>query len=129
MSNAQDLVFQAGTHQDAIRLKFQEWFALVAPRVESFAEPEHPSSEEPFEYREDVGAERPGRVSKRRTEKSKRESGEPGGGQGRVDVVGHSGVYPASGPYPKGEAAVRTPASSSTASGTKRVARSKAERD
>ena len=29
MSNAQDLVFQAGTHEDAVRLKFQDWFALV----------------------------------------------------------------------------------------------------
>ncbi len=28
----------------------------------------------------------------------KRESGEPGGGQGRVDEVGGSGVYPASSP-------------------------------
>jgi CBS domain-containing protein len=30
----------------------------------------------------------------------KRESGVPGGGQGRVDEVGRSGVYPASGPLP-----------------------------
>jgi len=40
-----------------------------------------------------------------------RESGEPGGGQGRTDEVGHTGVYPASGPFPSGEAEVRTPAS------------------
>jgi hypothetical protein len=40
-----------------------------------------------------------------------RESGQPGGGQGRIDKVGHSGVYPGSGPYPSGEAEVRTPES------------------
>jgi hypothetical protein len=39
-----------------------------------------------------------------------RDSGEPGGGQGRVDEVGRTGVYPASGPLPPGEAEVRTPA-------------------
>ena len=80
------------------------------PRVEFFSVPEHASSEAAFEDREDVGTERPGRASKRRAEESKRESGQPGGGQGRVEVVGHSGVYPGSGPYPKGEVAVRTPA-------------------
>lgn len=39
-----------------------------------------------------------------------RERGEPGGGRGRRDVVGRTGVYPGSGPYPAGEAAMRTPA-------------------
>ena len=39
-----------------------------------------------------------------------RERGEPGGGRGRTDAVGRTGVYPGSGPYPAGEAAVRTPA-------------------
>jgi len=39
------------------------------------------------------------------------ESGKPGGGRGRTDTVGHTGVYPGSGPYPAGEAAVRTPGS------------------
>lgn len=33
-------------------------------------------------------------------EDPRRESGQPGGGQGRVDVTGKSGVYPASGPSP-----------------------------
>jgi len=37
------------------------------------------------------------------------ESGKPGGGRGRVDEVGHSGVYPASGPEPEGNAALRIP--------------------
>jgi Ala-tRNA(Pro) deacylase len=110
MSNAQDLVFQAGTHEDAIRLKFQQWFALVNPRVEFFAVPEHTSSEAAFEDREDSGTERPGPASASRARKSKLVSGQPGGGQGRVEVVGHSGVYPGSGPYPKGAVAVRTPA-------------------
>jgi hypothetical protein len=40
---------------------------------------------------------------------AQRESGQPGGGQGRIDVVGRTGVYPASGPYPSGEAEIRTP--------------------
>lgn len=34
-----DIVFQAGTHSDAIRLRFDDWFRLVRPRVESFSEP------------------------------------------------------------------------------------------
>lgn len=33
-------------------------------------------------------------------EDPRRESGQPGGGQGRVDETGKSGVYPASGPRP-----------------------------
>lgn len=39
------------------------------------------------------------------------ESGQPGGGRGRVDEVGRTGVYPASGPYPPGKAEIRTPES------------------
>jgi hypothetical protein len=39
----------------------------------------------------------------------RRESGQPGGGQGRTDQVGPTGVYPGSGPYPEGPAEVRTP--------------------
>lgn len=42
---------------------------------------------------------------------SKRESGQPGGGQGRRDVVGKTGVYPASGPLPEGDADVQGMAS------------------
>jgi hypothetical protein len=41
----------------------------------------------------------------------KQESGMPGGGQGRVDEVGRSGVYPASGPHPSGNAELRDMAS------------------
>ena len=110
MSNAQDLVFQAGTHEDAVRLKFQDWFALVNPRVEFFAVPEHPSSGAGVRGPGRRGHRETGAGVERRAEKAKRESGQPGGGQGRVEVVGHSGVYPGSGPYPKGAVAVRTPA-------------------
>lgn len=37
-----------------------------------------------------------------------RESGSPGGGAGRKDEVGRSGVYPMSGPHPPGDAEIRT---------------------
>ena len=40
----------------------------------------------------------------------KRESGQPGGGQGRRDDVGRSGVYPMSGPHPPGDVPIRTTA-------------------
>jgi hypothetical protein len=39
------------------------------------------------------------------------ESGMPGGGQGRTDRVGQTGVYPASGPMPEGDAEVQGMAS------------------
>jgi len=35
-----DILFQAGTHQDAVRLNFQDWYELVCPQVASFSEPE-----------------------------------------------------------------------------------------
>jgi hypothetical protein len=39
----------------------------------------------------------------------RRESGDPGGGQGRRDETGRSGVYPvSSGEFPEGEAPLRT---------------------
>lgn len=34
-----DILFQAGTHHDAVRLSFRDWFDLVNPRVEEFCEP------------------------------------------------------------------------------------------
>ena len=108
MAGAQDLVFQAGTHEDAIRLKFQDWLTLVSPRVEFFAEPEHASSRATFEDRSDVGTGRSGRAAAR-AGAARRECGLPGGGQGRVDVVGYSGVYPATGPHPEREIPVRAP--------------------
>lgn len=36
----------------------------------------------------------------------KRESDTPGGGAGRKDEVGGSGVYPVSGPHPAGDAPI-----------------------
>jgi Ala-tRNA(Pro) deacylase len=34
-----DIVFQAGTHLDAVRMRFEDWFALVNPRVDYFTAP------------------------------------------------------------------------------------------
>jgi Ala-tRNA(Pro) deacylase len=34
-----DIVFQAGTHADAVRLNFYDWYKVVAPRKETFSEP------------------------------------------------------------------------------------------
>ena len=39
----------------------------------------------------------------------KRESGRPGGGAGRKDKVGPSGVYPMSGPHPRSDAPIVWP--------------------
>jgi Ala-tRNA(Pro) deacylase len=38
-----DILFQAGTHQDAIRVSFAEWFAMVRPCVLHFCEPLEPA--------------------------------------------------------------------------------------
>jgi Raf kinase inhibitor-like YbhB/YbcL family protein len=45
------------------------------------------------------------------TKDERRESGLPGGGAGRKDEVGRSGVYPMSGPHPAGDAEIRGQAS------------------
>lgn len=34
-----DLLFQAGTHGDAVRMRFDDWFQLVNPRIGRFTEP------------------------------------------------------------------------------------------
>ncbi len=34
-----DIVILGGTHQDAIRMRFDDWFDMVGPRVELFSEP------------------------------------------------------------------------------------------
>jgi Ala-tRNA(Pro) deacylase len=34
-----DIVFPAGTHRDAVRTHFDEWFQMLNPRVEYFSEP------------------------------------------------------------------------------------------
>jgi Ala-tRNA(Pro) deacylase len=38
MRVAGEIVFPAGTHRDAVRVNFQDWFDLVQPRVESFCD-------------------------------------------------------------------------------------------
>jgi Ala-tRNA(Pro) deacylase len=35
-----DILFQAGTHLDAVRLDFRRWYELVGPQVATFSEPE-----------------------------------------------------------------------------------------
>lgn len=42
-----DILIQAGTHRDAVRMRFDDWFELVRPRVELLSEPAQPSPEEP----------------------------------------------------------------------------------
>jgi len=109
MASTGDLVFQAGTHEDVIRLKFQDWFRLVGPLVGSFTEPEHAAHRGTFADREDVGSEDWEGSAEALEEEARRESGLPGGGKGRLEVVKLSGIYPGSGPYPEGNAEVRTP--------------------
>jgi hypothetical protein len=33
------ILFQAGTHADAVRLNFADWYEMVKPQVASFSEP------------------------------------------------------------------------------------------
>jgi Ala-tRNA(Pro) deacylase len=37
-----DILFQAGTHADAVRLNFADWYELVQPQVASFSKPALP---------------------------------------------------------------------------------------
>jgi Ala-tRNA(Pro) deacylase len=34
-----DILFQAGTHADAVRLNFRDWYEMVSPQVATFSEP------------------------------------------------------------------------------------------
>lgn len=34
-----DILFQAGTHADAVRLNFWDWYELVSPQIATFSEP------------------------------------------------------------------------------------------
>ena len=110
MPGTGDLVFQAGTHEDVIRLKAQDWFGLVKPLVGSFSEPEPAAREHDFTDRGDVGSQEWEGPAPAVIEEARRESGLPGGGKGRIEIIEPSGVYPGSGPYPEGEAELRTPA-------------------
>jgi len=38
LRNPGDIVFQAGTHRDAVRMNFDDWFEIVRPRIEDFSE-------------------------------------------------------------------------------------------
>lgn len=40
----EDILILGGTHCDAIRMRFDDWFAMVGPRVELLSEPAQPSS-------------------------------------------------------------------------------------
>jgi Ala-tRNA(Pro) deacylase len=42
-----DILFQGGTHHDAITMRFDDWFGMVEPRVEMISEPADPCSKEP----------------------------------------------------------------------------------
>jgi len=110
MRSTGDLVFQAGTHEDVIRLRFPDWFRLVTPCVASFSEPEGPADTHAFTDRGDVGIEEWEGPAEAIAEEARRESGLPGGGKGRLDILEMSSVYPGSGPYPEGKAEMRTPA-------------------
>lgn len=110
MPSTGDLVFQAGTHEDAIRLQSQYWLELVKPLVGSFSAPEHGVRAHEFTDRWDsVSPDWEGPAAPA-AEEARRQSGLPGGGKGRIEIVERSGVYPGSGPYPEGEAELRTPA-------------------
>jgi len=37
-ADGEDILMQAGTHHDAVRLRYDDWFKLTAPRVEEFSE-------------------------------------------------------------------------------------------
>lgn len=110
MPNEGDLVFQAGTHEDVIRLRAQDWFGLVRPLVGSFSQSEQRAHSHEFTDREDVGDGEWAGPAEATAEEARRESGLPGGGKGRIEIVEPSGVYPGSGPYPEGQAELRTPA-------------------
>ena len=109
MSNVRELVFQAGTHEDAIRLQLEDWLTLVTPRGVLSQSRSIPRARRLSQAAKTWGLHVRIAGRNHRLKNRKHESGQPGGGQGRIEVVGKTGVYPGSGPYPPGEAAVRTP--------------------
>ena len=48
------IVIQGGTHQDTIRLTFNDWFAMVQPRVGTFTELDQQTGNRCFANREDM---------------------------------------------------------------------------
>jgi Ala-tRNA(Pro) deacylase len=47
---AGDIYLLGGTHRDAIRIRFDDWFEMVNPQVELLSEPEGPAAEGPPEF-------------------------------------------------------------------------------
>jgi Ala-tRNA(Pro) deacylase len=47
-----DILLQGGTHTDAVRVKFEDWFKAVHPRTASFSEPAEPRHTDQFTSRE-----------------------------------------------------------------------------
>jgi Ala-tRNA(Pro) deacylase len=39
-----DIVFQAGTHEDAVRLNFRDWYEMVKPQVATFSRTPAPAA-------------------------------------------------------------------------------------
>jgi Ala-tRNA(Pro) deacylase len=37
-----DILFQAGTHEDAVRVNFREWYEMVKPQIATFSRPVKP---------------------------------------------------------------------------------------
>jgi len=49
LPSAGDILILGGTHRDAVRMKFDDWFRLVQPRVELLSEPDEPREWEPLD--------------------------------------------------------------------------------
>ena len=109
MATRGDIAFQAGTHEAVIRLNFRDWFRLVAPLLGWFTEPEQSARHDSGSAQKSAEGAEWAASSAILAEEARRQSGLPGGGKKRVEVVKPSGVYPASGPFPEGNAAVRAP--------------------
>jgi hypothetical protein len=129
MPNSSELVFQAGTHEDTIRLRFKDWLELVSPLVQIFTEPEHSAPRAECAHREGIGPEASAWTAKWRTEELKRESGQPGGGKGVSTSWDKRESIQAPVHFPRETFPCAPQASSSTASVTRRDTRSKASRN
>ncbi len=50
-----EIVILGGTHQDTVQLSFNDWYAMVQPRIGMFTEPENVMGNRPFVDREEFG--------------------------------------------------------------------------
>ena len=50
-----DIIIQGGTHCDTVRLKFNDWYEMVVPRVGFFTEPDTALGSRPLLDRDDFG--------------------------------------------------------------------------